>query len=142
MQFDNPVLLVLLILIPITAWVGWPSNGAGYRRDVLNLLLRTVMLVCLVFSLAGFNLVHPTNDLAVVFLMDVSDSVSTTSKAAELAYVRSALNAMGNNDQAAVVVFGGNAVVERSMSSKKVWITSVQPRMSIRQILKMPSALG
>ena len=120
MQFEMPVFLLLLILVPLIIWLGWPSNSANHQREALNLLLRVISVVCLIFALAGFDLVRPSNDLGVVFLMDVSDSIAPATQTAELNFVRNALKNMGRNDQAAVVVFGGNALVERSMSSEKV----------------------
>jgi uncharacterized membrane protein len=119
MRFDSPLFLFLLFLLPLVAWIGWPSDSLKKRRETLSLLIYIIILVCLIFSLAGFTIVQSSNDLAVVFVMDESDSVSKISQAAELAYVRSALQTMKNDDQAAVIIFGGDSQVERAMSAKK-----------------------
>src|SRR5689334_11864930 len=75
MRFTSPLLLLLFLLVPLTAWMGWPSPGAGRRREFTSLTLRVVIIVCLILSLAGMEIVRAGNELAVVFLMDVSDSM-------------------------------------------------------------------
>lgn len=51
-----------------------------------------------------------------VFLIDKSDSMPAQAVLTAEDYVRQALHAMGPDDQAAVIVFGGDALVERPMS--------------------------
>ena len=59
--------------------------------------------------------------LAVAFLVDVSDSVRASGRDQALQFVRDALRAMRSdgNDKAAIVVFGADAQVERSLSELK-----------------------
>ena len=71
----------------------------------------------MILALAGTQIVRSADKLAVVYLIDVSDSVGQQAQEAETAYVRDSLAAMQPDDQAAVIVFGGNALVERPMSS-------------------------
>lgn len=117
MTFTIPVALLLLLILPLVWWLGWPRVKFRRARDVASLLLRTLMLLCLIFALAGAQLVSAADRLAVVFLVDASDSVGQAGREAQLAYIREALAAMQPDDQAAIVAFGGNAVVERPMSS-------------------------
>ncbi len=116
MLFTNPFALLLLVLLPAVAALGWPSRGSGRRRETLSLAVRLVILLCLVLALAGFSVVRAARDLAVVFLIDVSDSLPEQAFAAALDYTRRALAEMGPDDQAAVIAFGGDALVERPMS--------------------------
>jgi Mg-chelatase subunit ChlD len=51
----------------------------------------------------------------VVFLLDVSDSMPPEATSAALNYLQSALEAIGPDDQAAIVLFGADALVERPM---------------------------
>src|SRR5690606_42044928 len=55
--------------------------------------------------------------LAVIFLLDASDSVGQAAQEAQLQFVEAALAEMGPDDLAGVVVFGANAVVERQPGS-------------------------
>ncbi|HEX7973807.1 MAG TPA: VWA domain-containing protein [Anaerolineales bacterium] len=118
-RFTFPIALLLLALLPAAAYFGWPRRGFGQRRETLALGLRLAILACLILGLAGLELVLHPNDLAVVFLVDVSDSIPAQVQAAEAETVRQALQQMGPDDQAAVVVFGGEALVERPMSASR-----------------------
>ena len=108
--------LLLLLFLPIFAWIG--GRGAE-RRERLGLILRLVIVACLVLALAGLEILRPDRSLAVVFLLDRSDSMSPTAKDQALQTVRSALQSMGPDDQAAVVAFGAQALVERGMSAER-----------------------
>jgi Mg-chelatase subunit ChlD len=119
MRFSVPPGLLLLLLLPIIAWLGWPSRGYGRRREVVSLAVRLVIVLCLVFSLAGLETTRRADNLAVVFLLDVSDSMPEAAKSSALDYIRQALKVMAPDDQAALITFGGEALVERSMSSVK-----------------------
>lgn len=117
MRFTSPLFLLLLLLVPAAAWMGWPASGPARRREITSLLLRLIIIICLVFSLAGLEIVRGGNNLAVVFLVDVSDSMPQEAIDTEVDYVRAALEEMRPEDQAAVILFGGDALVERSMSA-------------------------
>jgi Mg-chelatase subunit ChlD len=116
MRFTSPLFLLLLLLLPVITWMGWPSKGPARRREFASLGLRIVIILCLILSLAGMEIVRSGEELAVVFLVDVSDSMAPQAVAAEMDYLRSALDAMGPDDQAAIVLFGADALVERPMS--------------------------
>jgi Mg-chelatase subunit ChlD len=117
MTFTTPVALLLLLLIPYFVWLGRPTGYARRTRGWISLALRLFILVLLVFSLAGAQMVRAADELAVVFLVDASDSVGPDHAQAAESFVRRAVESMGLTDRAAVVVFGSNALVERPMSS-------------------------
>ncbi len=83
----------------------------GRRRT--SLVLRTVILSALVLALAGLRLELPVDRLTTVFVVDLSDSVGSAGQESALAYVRRALEERPDGDQAAVVAFGREALVER-----------------------------
>ncbi len=116
MRFTSPLLLFLLLLLPAVAALGWPSRGFARRREIASLVLRLFIVLCLIFSLAGLEIARAADELAVVFLIDASDSMPASAKAAAVDYTRQAVAAMRADDQAAVIVFGGDALVERAMS--------------------------
>src|SRR6266508_7007 len=118
MRFTSPLFLLLLLLLPVIAWMGWPATGPARRREFISLGLRLVIILCLILSLSGLEIVRSGNELAVVFLVDVSDSMPPQAVAAEVDYLRLALNAMGPDDRSAIVLFGADALVERPMSVK------------------------
>jgi Mg-chelatase subunit ChlD len=75
------------------------------------------MLVAIVFALAGVQLIRPVDRVTTVFLIDGSDSVSPAQHDRAVSYVEEALRDKAPQDQAAVVVFGQNALVERAPST-------------------------
>ncbi len=117
MTFSTPLALILLLLLPVVIYVGLPRVKFRRGRDVASLLLRLAILCLIIFALAGVQIVRGADRLAVVFLVDVSDSVGQQAREAQVAYIRESLQSMRPDDQAAVVVFGGSALVERPMSS-------------------------
>lgn len=117
MRFTAPLFLLLLLLVPVTAWMGWPAKGPARRRESVSLILRIAILLCLILSMAGLEIVRSGSDLAVVFLMDVSDSMPQEAIDSEAAFVAQAIESMGPDDQSAIILFGADALVDRPMSS-------------------------
>jgi uncharacterized membrane protein len=117
MTFVRPFLLLLLPLVAYFAYLGRPTGRYGRGRAWAALILRCLIVLLIVLSLAGMQSVHGGDELAVVFLVDVSDSVSEAEQERALAFVEEALAAMGPDDRAAVVLFGADALAERPMMS-------------------------
>ncbi|MFC1464966.1 MAG: VWA domain-containing protein [Candidatus Brachytrichaceae bacterium NZ_4S206] len=132
LSFSQPVFLVLLALLPISALIALPrlftrrkatgTRSAWQRRlnkhALTALAVRWALLTSLILALAGMQAVQLTNKLAVVFVIDASDSVGPSGVEQAAQFVREALRSMrtDGNDQAAVVVFGADAQIERAMS--------------------------
>ncbi|MBZ0275322.1 MAG: VWA domain-containing protein, partial [Anaerolineae bacterium] len=117
MSFTTPLALILLLILPVMLYIGWPRHAFRRRRDITSLLLRGTIVTLLVFALAGAQMIRSADRLAVIFLVDVSDSMSPAAQEAELEYIRAALPALGPDDLAGMVLFGGNAVQERPLSN-------------------------
>jgi uncharacterized membrane protein len=114
-EVTNPeLLLVGVLLLAVTLGLSFAARhhlGKGRRR--VSLVLRSVILVSLVLAAAGFQVVWPVDRLTSVFVVDLSDSVGEQGRESALAFVREALEERPEGDQAAVVAFGGEALVER-----------------------------
>ncbi|MFN8378856.1 MAG: VWA domain-containing protein [Anaerolineae bacterium] len=117
MSFTAPWVLLLLLALPLAAFVGWPRRRFQRVRGWASLILRLLILSLVILALAGASIVRASDQLAVVFLLDRSDSIDEAARLAQEAYVREALAAMPPGDEAAVVAFGANALVERPMSA-------------------------
>jgi Mg-chelatase subunit ChlD len=107
--------LLLLIALPYFVYLGWPKGRYGRRRAWAALVLRCLIVLCAILSLAGVQSIHGGDELAVVFLVDVSDSISDEEQERALAFVEEAVTALGPDDRAALVLFGAEALVERPM---------------------------
>lgn len=126
MSFTTPQALILLLALPLIVWLVWrplgsarPVSGLGRRATGrprsgwVGLVLRLLIATLIILSLAGAQLVRAVDDLAVIFLVDASDSMSAESAAAAEQFVRDAVATMGPADRAGVILFGGNALVEQ-----------------------------
>jgi secreted protein with Ig-like and vWFA domain len=119
MLFTSPLFLFLLLFLPLLIWLGWPSRGPSRRREILSLGLRLLITLLLIAGLAGLEIKRIADELSVVFLVDSSDSMPPAARQLALGYVRSALQRMGPNDKAGVILFGADALVERPLSQRK-----------------------
>jgi uncharacterized membrane protein len=132
-SFSQPLFLLLLALVPISVFIALPRLLKRQKPDArthlpfwrrLNrralggLLIRCALITFVVLALAGMQAVQYTNKLAVVFLIDASDSVGPAGVETATQFVRDAMRNMrpDGNDTAGVVVFGADAQVERAMS--------------------------
>jgi uncharacterized membrane protein/Mg-chelatase subunit ChlD len=108
------VLLLGVLLLAFTLLLSAAARhhlAVGRRR--LSLVLRSIILSALVLALAGLQLVAPVDRLTTVFVVDLSDSVGQAGRESALAFLRESLAERPSGDRAAVVAFGGEALVER-----------------------------
>ncbi len=120
MHFSNPSALLLLLSLPVWIYLGPLMRGAFRGREILSLSLRLIIVTSLILALAGLATVQPSNRLAVVFLLDGSDSIPPTSRSAAEAFIQASMETMGPDDQTGVIVFGRDALVERPLSTSRV----------------------
>ena len=145
--FETPLALLLLPLtIGLVVALYLASRrrlGVGRRRAAL--LVRVTVLTLLVFALAGFQLVLPVDRLATVFVVDLSDSVGASGRDDALVFLRESLELMPDGDQAGIVAFGKDALVERLPSDvrelARLASTPVRGATDIGGALRLASAL-
>ncbi len=118
LEFAHPIWLILAAALPLVAYLGWPRHAATRRRDGLSLAMRIVLLSAIILALSGFSLPRRSAGLDVVFVLDWSDSLPAAAKSEALAFVQQALEAAQPDDRTALVVFGQDALVERSLSTE------------------------
>jgi uncharacterized membrane protein len=118
-----PIALVLLLILPIVWYIGRPRFAFRRLRDLSSLALRSLILILLVLSLAGLSIAQPTRKLAVVFLVDASDSVGVESLATQQALIEEAIATKGIEDEWAVIVFGADSAIDQQLTNR----TTVQP---------------
>ena len=146
-SFDVPAALLLLPpLLAVVIALHLSSRrrlGKGRRRAAL--VVRGLLLACLVGALAGLQLVLPVDRLAVVFVVDLSDSVGNAGREAALAYLRESLATKKDEDVAGIVAFGADALVERLPSDlaeiDRIASTPVRDATDIGAALRLAGAL-
>jgi Mg-chelatase subunit ChlD len=129
-EFTQPLALLGLLLLPLFFFLNRVSRShLPVARRRLATIVRLLVITLLVVAMAGPRIVRSADRLSVAFLLDYSDSVSAETRAEYVNWVRQALGAMTDRDQAAIIVFGEHAQLERPLSSVKelTSITSVVP---------------
>ncbi len=117
-SFIHPQVLILLLALPYLVYV-WRAEGGRRGRAIASLVLRGFIVVLLVLALAGTQLVRAVDEMAVVFLVDVSDSIGSSNEKRALSFVRQALEGMRPGDKAGLILFGQDALVERSVTASR-----------------------
>jgi uncharacterized membrane protein len=146
-RFESAIWLVLLVPALLLTFIPHLAArrrmGAGRRRAALA--VRTILLSALVLALAGFQLVLPVDRLATVFVVDLSDSVGADGREDALAFLRETLDVMPEGDQAGIVAFGKDALVERLPEELRVIdrlrSTPLKAATDIGAALRLASAL-
>src|SRR4030095_1069950 len=81
-NFTNFPALILLALIPLAIFVSQRSVGnLSSTRRVSSLVLRFLLILLIVFALAGLQSRRNSRDVALMFLVDVSASVAQEDRA-------------------------------------------------------------
>lgn len=112
--FTQPEWLVALPALLAALWWGARGSYAGLRGWRLGgaWAIRVAIVLLLVLALAGAQIVRPAEEMTVVFAVDDSYSVAPGERERALAVVQAALEERGPGQRAAMVVFGGDAMVE------------------------------
>ena len=112
MEITRPFLLLLLLLVPFLYY--------GYRRSlvdlsrtqrVISLSIRVIIVVLLILSVADVQYLETDDKLAVMFLADISDSISTDGLTKATGYINTALESRSGNQQVGLIAFTGKAEV-------------------------------
>lgn len=146
LSFLYPNFLWLLLVLPLVLALGWPGqNTPGRRQRWAGLTLRLVILLALIGGLAGAQLERPVETVTTVFVLDVSDSVSVTERARAETFLTQALAGKPADAQAAVILFGSDALVEQlpSLANAMPALSSrpVQSATNIENALRLALAL-
>ncbi|HAM60098.1 MAG TPA: hypothetical protein DCQ64_33700 [Candidatus Rokubacteria bacterium] len=113
--------LLALLLFAAEGFLYWRRQTAGRRRlphgvgDRWALGLRCVLMAVLLVALARPVIPRWVDQLNVLFLLDVSDSVSLAAREKAYRFAAQAATAMQQRDQAGLIVFGEEAVVDQPL---------------------------
>ena len=116
MEITRPLLLLLLLFLPALYY--------GYRRSlvdlsrtqrVISLVARIIIVVLLILSVADVQYLKTDDKLAVMFLADISDSISDDGLAKATDYVNEALKSRDGNQQSGLIAFTDKAEVVQAL---------------------------
>lgn len=118
-SFDKPLFLLVWLLIPLL-WLMMRRSflqGSARRHRRLIGAARSVLLLVLGFALADPRLMTRSDQVNVLFCLDVSQSVGREHITAAEEFMRQAVTGMNPEDLAGLVVFGKHPSLEISLSS-------------------------
>ncbi|MEK7466311.1 MAG: FixH family protein [Planctomycetota bacterium] len=107
-------LLALLALVPVIYLARSTRLRLVPGRFWTSSVLRAVAVISLAFAVAGLRQVRLSDELAVIFVIDRSRSVTTEDEARALAWVQETAREAGRRESVGLVVFGKEASVEVS----------------------------
>ncbi|WP_377892317.1 VWA domain-containing protein [Alkalihalobacillus sp. R86527] len=113
MQFEQPLWLLMFLLVTLSLFLYWKRMGSTTEEWVL-LSLRSLLFICLIFALAGLQIVTPVTELSTVFVVDQSDSQKNQSDEMKK-YIQDALGSSEPEDEFGIVTIGADANVERNL---------------------------
>ena len=125
-------LLLLLGMVPVIYFFMTSEAYIPRWRRYTSLVLRTAFVLALVLALADFRLVRRNDQLAVIFAIDVSDSVENDRMKTILEEVSDAAGEMTAKEIAGIVTFGSEAYIE----------APPQPRPDFNNLASIPRSTG
>lgn len=113
-----------LLLIPVII-AGLVISERFFRmknkgKKIKYIVMRGLIGILLVLTLCGLSFKITTKQVTTIFLVDVSDSNEKNLDEME-AYIRSSIEAMPKKNQAGVVVFGDDVLVDQFVTDKKIF---------------------
>lgn len=119
LQFTHPY--YLLLLAPVMAWVIWFALKSDVQvstwRKWSALTIRTLIVLAIVFAIAGLQWLLPVEGMNVFFVLDRSDSVPAQQQEAAKNYINTSSKLKKNVDKVGVIVFGTDASIESTPNS-------------------------
>ena len=115
MEFAHPEFLILLAVLPLL-WLGQRRSLADMtpRQRIFCFAMRVLIVLLLITALAGVRLRLPSRNVAVLFAVDQSASISPEAQKAAREFVAAALRRQGSGDDAGVIGFAHDAEVLQS----------------------------
>ncbi len=112
MEITRPLLLLLLLLLPVLYY--------GYRRSLVDLSrpqrlislgIRIIIVLLLILSVADVQYLKTDDKLAVMFLTDISDSISEDGLTKSTDFINEALKLRTGTQQTGIIAFTDKAEI-------------------------------
>lgn len=115
-SFEYPWLLSLLVIIPLIWMISFTSLASlGPGRRLAALLFRSVLMLLIIFAIAGIQWVWKSDKLSVIYLLDQSDSIARAKRDVMLDYAIQSVEKHrrdARGDRAGLIAFGREAAIE------------------------------
>lgn len=119
--FERPYFLILLpILLLSVLWVGKKLRIQNKAKKIKYIVFRCTVITLLVLAVSGVSIDKRQDIVTTIFLVDVSDSMSSHSEEVQ-SYLNKVISDMPEKNQMGVVAFGGSSEVEQFVTDKRIF---------------------
>ena len=144
--FESPGYLALLAVLPLLVVFSFRSlAGLGPGRRALAMFMRCIVVVCMIFALAGMQRTQSRDALSVIFLVDRSNSIPREYQQRAFEFVRAAEEGRQPDDRLGVIAFDGRSAVEQlpmgSLAIDKVTEPVAPDQTNVAAALRLAMAL-
>ena len=115
------VIVPLLALLMLETWLAWRRLGVSRRQWSFAVAARVAVAALLLGALLAPTIRRSSDRVATVFVLDGSASLGPSGDAAALLWLQQALQARPDNALSAVVVFGGDARLDRVLEQSSTF---------------------
>lgn len=112
LRFIQPDYLWLLLLIPVAWYTARRLHALDPIRRWTVLVLRTLVLLLLILSLARPEIALRSTNMTVYFLLDVSESIPLQVREEAADTISELVDVKPRDDEAGLIVFGADASIE------------------------------
>ena len=125
MEITRPFLLLLLLLLPVLYY--------GYRRSlvdlsrtqrIISLCIRTIIILLLILGVSDLQYLKTDEKLTVMFLTDISDSISEEGLTKSTEFLNDALSSQDGNQEVGIIAFTDKAEILKSPENDQDTIVS------------------
>lgn len=125
MEITRPFLLLLLLLLPVLYY--------GYRRSlvdlsrtqrIISLCIRTIIILLLILGVSDLQYLKTDEKLTVMFLTDISDSISEEGLTKSTEFLNEALSSRDGNQEVGIIAFTDRAEILKSPENDQETIVS------------------
>ncbi|MFH1745935.1 MAG: VWA domain-containing protein [Planctomycetota bacterium] len=114
MRFESPGYLALLVVLPLLVLISIKSlAGLGNIRRVLAITIRCIVVLCMILALAGAQTTQTNDELAVIFLLDRSNSIPRAYQQQAFEFIQQSIDGCKLDDRMGVIAFDGRSAVEQ-----------------------------
>ena len=134
-DFRTPLFLILLVAIPVLIFVQRRArlSTAKWRKRV-TFFLRGAALLCAILALANLHRTHKEQRLAVVFLIDTSESIQPTHYEEASKQINAAVAKLKPTDKFGIISFAREAGVLLEIRQKQDQPTEIAPIVSLETL--------
>lgn len=113
-RFDEPGYLWIAVVAVLLWWFSRRSlAGLGPIRSKVAMGSRALVILLLALALAGMQKILKNDDLSVLYLVDVSRSISPESRRQAENFILESSKGIKPNDRAGVLLFDGQTTIEQ-----------------------------